>query len=508
VPLLHEGQVVGTLELIDRRSSGLTGTAFTDSDERLLGILAQAAVDAWERADAYAEMEAMALTFKRRNHELTLLHRISREIQGSVEIDDILQVILTGVTSGKGLGYNRAAVFLVREEEEALVGVYGIGATIDEVGRVWKDAVERFRTLEDHFEAADDIDPDLSFFHRLIRSLRLSLLDRGSYFSRVIAERRWFNVRDAADLLGQDRRVAETIRTAAFAIVPIWTKDLVIGAILVDNCYNRRPIRDEDLVLLQTIANQCGMALDAAGMIEQLSAAMRKLEEMTGRVVAAERLAAVGEVAAGVAHDIRNPLTAIGGFTRRLAKRLPPSDIGQRYVEIIEHEVVRLEKLAGDVLELAIVREKRTARLDLVEMVRQWQTTNEARLAARGVSMLVESSPLTVEADPMLAEQAVFNILDNAIESIAGPGGEIRCLGERRATEIRLRIEDTGCGMTPAETARIFDAFYTSKTEGTGLGLALARKAIRTHGGEIEAVSSPGRGTIMTIVLPRLVASG
>jgi signal transduction histidine kinase len=62
--------------------------------------------------------------------------------------------------------------------------------------------------------------------------------------------------------------------------------------------------------------------------------------------------------------------------------------------------------------------------------------------------------------------------------------------------------------MTPAETARIFDAFYTSKTEGTGLGLALARKAIRTHGGEIEAVSSPGRGTIMTIVLPRLVASG
>lgn len=507
VPLVHADEVIGTLALIDRRSAfgGSRLAAFTERDQRMLSVVAQAAAEAYSRAELYAEMEAIALTYKRRNHELTILNHISREIQGSIQLDEILYVILTGITSGHGLGYNRAAALLIDEQTQELYGAFGIGATYEEVNRVWTEAPELFRTLEDYFSTIDLSTVENSAFNRLIRGFRIPMRGDASLLTRVVTERRAFNVRNTQGLLGADKVFAELIRSRSCALVPVWTKDLVIGVVVVDNCFTQKPILDEELVLLQTIANQCGLAIDGARMVNELTSTMNRLDEATGRLMEAERLAAIGEVAAGVAHDIRNPLTAIGGFTRRLARRLPPEDSGHRYIEIITKEVARLEKLAGEVLDLAGNRPRQARTVDLMGLARQWRDTNGAVIRYRKIRFRSDSAPVVVQGDPVLLGQALTNILLNAVDAITAAGresGEIECRGRIESGWAHVAIRDNGCGMSDEQLERIFKPFYTTKTEGTGLGLALARKAILAHGGRIDVQSTPGEGTTMTLVVP------
>ncbi len=531
VPLVHADEVIGTLALIDRRSAlGGRLVPFTERDERMLTIVAQAAAEAYSRAELYAEMEAIALTYKRRNHELTILNHISREIQGSVQLDEILYVILTGITSGHGLGYNRAAALLIDEQKEELYGAFGIGATYEEVNRVWTEAPELFRTLEDYFSTIDLTTVEKSPFNRLIRSFRVPMRGDASLLTRVITERRAFNIRSSLGLLGADRVFADLIRSRAYALVPVWTKDLVIGVVVVDNCFTQKAIGDEELVLLQTIANQCGLAIDGARMVNELTSTMSRLDEATGKLMDAERLAAIGEVAAGVAHDIRNPLTAIGGFTRRLSRRLPAGDTGHRYIEIITREVARLEKLAGEVLDLASNRPREARTVDLLGLARQWRDTNGAMLRFRKIRFRAANGTLVVQGDPVLLGQAITNILLNAADAIAAAGsasasavaaadaaaggdpedpdvasvggGAVECGGRVEDGWAYLSIRDNGCGMSEEQLDRIFKPFYTTKTEGTGLGLALARKAVLSHGGRIDVESRPGEGTTITIVVP------
>ncbi len=506
VPLIHQNQVVGTLELLDKHSkeSGRP-QPFTVADERLLAVLAQIAAESYSKAEIYAEMEAIALTYKRKNHELMILNRLSREIQGSTAENEILAVILTGITSGHGLAYNRALVLLMDEQKQELRGAMGIGPGVEEVNRVWTEAPERFHTLEDYLLSADSAEIERSSFHQAVRKLRVPITGEPSLIARVISERRGFNIRSTAGLLGSDRVFASSLRSSSYAMVPVCTKDLVIGLIAVDNIFNQKPIMDEDLVLLQTIANQCGLALDGARMVEELSTAMKRLEVMTGRLIEAEKLAAIGEMAAGIAHDIRNPLTAIGGFTRRLGKRLPPSDSGHRYVEIIEHEVERLEKLCTEVLQLASSRDISRSTVDVMELVRNWKARNETHLRRKKVAVALERDSFPVHADGVLLDQALSNILGNAYDAVE-QGGEIRCLGEISGGGVWIRVRDNGCGMTPEEINQAFEAFYTTKTEGTGLGLALARKAITAHNGEISVESRPGKGTTFSIFLPGAAA--
>jgi two-component system, NtrC family, sensor histidine kinase HydH len=503
VPLMHQNQVVGTLELLDRRAAdGLRLVPFTESDERLLSILAQSAAEAYSRAELYAEMESIALTYRRKNHELTILNHISREIQGSTSMDEILYVILTGITSGHGLGYNRAMAFLIDEQKQELIGTFGIGATFEEVHRVWSEAPERFHTLEDYFTSIDISTIARSPFNALVRTLKISLGGEPCLLARVVAEGRSFNVRNIPGLLGSDKTFAAAIRTNAFAMVPIWTRELILGVLVVDNCFNGRTIRDEELVLLQTIANQCGLALQGARLVGDLSDAMQKLEVTTGKLVEAERLAAVGEVAAGVAHDIRNPLTAIGGFTRRLSKRLPPGDLGHQYAEIIEHEVSRLEKLVGEVLELASNRPRDLQEFDIVHIISRWRETNLARIEKRGARLVIEPGSLKITGDVMVLSRALNNILQNALDAVE-EDGVITIRGAQHDLEVTLEINDNGCGMTPEQKEKAFHAFYTTKTEGTGLGLALAKKGIVAHGGSIHLESEAGKGTSVFIRLPR-----
>ncbi|OIO28243.1 MAG: hypothetical protein AUJ18_09990 [Candidatus Hydrogenedentes bacterium CG1_02_42_14] len=503
VPLIYNNRVVGTIELIGREASESGRTIpFTEQDIKLLTVLAQIAAESYSKAELYSEMESIALTFKRKNQELMILNKISREIHGSTSADEILATILTGVTAGYGLGYNRAMILLLDGEMRSLNGAMGIGPGVEEVARVWSEAPERLRTLDEYLISADVATILKSPFNQIARKIKIPITGEPSLISRVLAERKSFNIKNTSLLLGSDKLFAQEWKSSAFALVPLCSKDLVIGILAADNIFNQRPIQDEELILLQTIANQCGLALEGARMVDELNLAMKRLEVVTGKLIESEKLATIGEMAAGIAHDIRNPLTAIGGFTKRMARRLPVDDEGRRYAGIIESEVERLEKLCADILQLASKRDMSKTVVNAVEIAKNWKIRNETRLRRKKVSFKIEIDNLQISCDQILFDQAVSNILENAFDAV-DTGGDIRFGGYSDEKRVYLKISDNGCGMTTDQIEKIFEAFYTTKTEGTGLGLAIARKAISAHNGEIGIESKPGQGTVFTIALPK-----
>ena len=214
-----------------------------------------------------------------------------------------------------------------------------------------------------------------------------------------------------------------------------------------------------------------------------------------------DRLAAIGEMAATVAHEIRNPLGGIRGFAALLARDLPENDARRRLVDKIIIGADSLDRVVNELLEYTrpVELSMRPSRCrDLVE-----EALLYLEIGQRPITLTVDvPAAYRVLADPGKIRQVFLNILLNAVESIEGVG-EVRVLAEATEQWIHIAVEDTGCGMSDEQLARIFSPFYTTKEKGTGLGLAVTSKIVEGHGGAIKAQSKLGQGSRVTVALPR-----
>ncbi len=221
------------------------------------------------------------------------------------------------------------------------------------------------------------------------------------------------------------------------------------------------------------------------------------------RLAHAERLASVGEMAAYIAHEIRNPLVAIGGFANSLLKAACPDENCRRKARIIVEEVRRLEIVLRSVMNFARPLEphKRPANLNSVlseacALYRRMMSSRKIKLRKKLARDLPE-----MRFDPALIKQAFLNIIKNAIESMPD-GGELTAKTEVCWDHVVVSLTDTGSGMPPELVKEIFNPFFTTKAEGMGIGLAMTKKVIEDHGGEIMIQSVPGVGTSFHICLP------
>lgn len=502
VPLLFEGRSGGILclQTLDPRT-------FEEGEQATLEAVGHQVAHALHHARLFAEASRLSGDLSRRVRELTILHLVSKNLQGPLTLDEILFVVLTGITSGKGLGYNRALILLSDPAARTLKGAMGIGPTMDEVDRVWRTATARFDALEDYFTSVDIGTVEPSPFNRLVRSISLPLGPNVPLPARAVVEARPFVVEDAWNDPGVDRGFVEMIRTKTFGVVPVVSKDLVIGCVVVDNCFNFKPIGPDDLTLLATMTNQAGLAIEASRLVKELNDALDTLEKTHRLLAEAEKMAAIGEVATGVAHDIRNPITAIGGFARRLARRLKDGT-EREYVEIILREAARLEKLAGDALLYARGAGRSATEVDLAAILTEIARTRAADVHDRGLECYVEAEPVPrISVDKDAVEQVVLNLLQNALEATPA-GGRITLSVRPDGTSVVLRVADTGCGISPADLPKVFEPFHTTKTKGTGLGLALAKKIVEAHRGRIGVESRLGEGTVFTIRFPSVKMGG
>jgi len=229
----------------------------------------------------------------------------------------------------------------------------------------------------------------------------------------------------------------------------------------------------------------------------------RRLLKLQRELIRKERLAAVGELAGGVAHEIRNPLAGIGGALNVLSQELPPDDESQELMEEMQNQVRRMDQLVADLLAYA-----RPGRID-PEWIQVHAILRQAASSIRQLSTLpqadlvldLDPNAREVFADARELEHAFENLILNAFQAISD-GGRVQVRTRQLGDRLRIWIQDDGCGMDSDVQQRIFEPFFTTKARGTGLGLSLVRRAVDNQEGTISVSSAPSRGTSFEIAFP------
>ena len=232
---------------------------------------------------------------------------------------------------------------------------------------------------------------------------------------------------------------------------------------------------------------------------------LNKMQEMERQLHQAERLSAMGRLAAGVAHEIRNPLNAISLASQRLER----NNI-ERLTAVMRDEIRRLNRIIEDFIGFAKTRKMEFSHHNIMDLLQEIVLLTEEELESEGVMIKIHrnDSPLMISMDFDKLKQAIFNIFRNAMESISNEGS-IDLSAEHKGKDwISIKISDTGSGMTPEEIEKIFNPDYTTKDKGLGLGLTLAHEIIKGHGGDIQVRSQPGQGTTFEILLPINIKTG
>ena len=265
------------------------------------------------------------------------------------------------------------------------------------------------------------------------------------------------------------------------------------------------------------------LAAEFNGMAERLETARRQLlagqeerRRMELELRNAERLASVGRLAAGLAHEIGTPLNVIGGRAEALQRGLPEREPAQKHLRIITDQIERISRIVRDMLDFARIRETRLQPVDISLVIRRVLELLDHRLAEAGVGAESDLPPdlPSVAADADRLHQVFLNLATNALDAMPG-GGRLRFMGRRAGGSgaeadppgagcVEVTVEDTGTGIASENLHRIFDPFFTTKEvgRGTGLGLAVSYGIVREHRGTIAVDSQPGLGSRFTVRLP------
>jgi len=240
-------------------------------------------------------------------------------------------------------------------------------------------------------------------------------------------------------------------------------------------------------------------------MVQQLRESRQEIEHLhRTQMSRAEHMATLGELAAGLAHEIRNPLAGIAGVMQIVGRDLPPTSPACDVVKDVQEEVLRINRIVSDLLETARPRPPEYQLADLNSTVEHAVSFARQQILSKPIEIEFRKAPELglVEHDPRQLHQVLLNLLLNAIQALNGGGRVTVLLAQSDEKTVSVSINDTGLGIAPENLTHIFRPFFTTKGHGTGLGLPLARRIVEDHGGKLEVTSDLGHGSTFTLVLP------
>jgi two-component system, NtrC family, sensor histidine kinase HydH len=460
VRLTRGGQVCGTLHLL--RASA---RPFSRADLRVLGTIGELLLTLLEQHRLRAESA-------RQLSETRLLLDLARTISGVLETSSILDV---------------AADFLVRllDVTNCFILLY------DDQAKVLRGAAAS-ATHRDFF-----------------RTVTVPLSSDG-LSARVARERRPIAIEDVSKAQGGfNPELVHRFSEKALLGLPLISRDDLIGVVIVDDSRGPRSFGPALIELAEATCGQLALSVANARLHESLWASYAELAAARAEMVKRERLAALGELSAIVAHEVRNPLGVIFNAVASLRRLLKPSGDSAMLLDMMGEESDRLNRMVSDLLDFTRPRELILQPEDLGRVLQD--AIEAARAQAGGdapaVSLRVDVEPELplVPMDRRLVRQALVNVIVNAIQAMA-QGGEVRvhaCReGEPGHESLRIDVSDRGMGIPAELLHRVFEPFFTTKAQGTGLGLAVVKRILEEHRGEIAVESAPGRGTTFIIHLP------
>nr|HID12294.1 response regulator [Anaerolineae bacterium] len=419
------------------------------------------------RIDAVMRIRRSEQALRRRNQELAALIEINRMVTSSLDLDEVLEATMRGIR--EILQVEAGSLVLVDEETGRLV-------------------FRKTLSPEQGWITGRAIQPGEGIVGYVVQSGEPKLvndIERDPHFLAEVDEEMGFASR-------------------AILCVPLTIRDRVIGAIEVINKLDGA-FTEQDLELLQAMAASVAVAVDNANLYSELADFAKELERSQAQLVQAEKMAAIGRLAASIAHEINNPLQAIHNSLHLSLREGLGDDKRLRYLGLAQAEVQRLIEIVQRMLDFYRPSRGGVVPTDVNGIVENVLALTHKRLQHGGVRVhthLIPDLPF-VSVVPDQITQVFLNIVINAIEAMPS-GGDLRLetLLSEDGEWVLVCFHDTGPGMSPEQIANLFEPFYTTKPTGTGLGLAISYGIIERHGGVIEVSSRLGQGTTFVVKLP------
>lgn len=442
-------------------------------------------------------------SFSEQITELTLLYQFSNTMLSTIRLNKLTHLILTALTSGNAMLFGRAILFLQNEKSGVLQGMLGVTREASGVLQIIGD--------EDALSSRWDISEEVishqlaSEFCSLVRSTRIDMDIDCPVIKRVIFDQKLCLIEDAGCHQCTTCSFIKHLGATSFAAAPLVAGGKSLGIIVVDNPQSEKTVSLDDLHLLQLFANQAGMAIENSMLYNRIEVTHSNLREARERLIHGERLAAIGEMAANLVHELKNPLITIGGFAGRLLKGLPDESREHQYADTIVKEVCRLEKMLSDILAFSRKPTICYSACDLGIILQDSFKSCATTLEDHGIRLSANIGdgrwPLLGDAHQL--KQVFLNLILNACE-VMPDGGLISvhvAKLQRKKPTVMIRIKDTGGGIPPEMLSQIFNPFFTTKRHGTGLGLAIVNRILLNHNGRIEAANE-GSGAVFIVTLP------
>lgn len=294
------------------------------------------------------------------------------------------------------------------------------------------------------------------------------------------------------------QKVKEEMQKMEAAVaVPLFAENRLIGFFNLGEKENGDIYDDEDIDFLNTISNQLAIAIERARLYQETLTAQKQLLQ-------ADKLASLGTVAAGMAHEIKNPLAAIKGMADGMERAFLSQDKETLadFKKVVSEEVDRINGLVQNLLSYSKPPRPQKSPVDLNNILENILKLLDSELAQKNIQIKKELSPLPQkELDPEQMRQVFTNLIINAMQSIHSAGGEITVKSYADGDKIVVQVADNGAGIPEDKLKNIFDPFFTTKEKGAGLGLAITHKIIEEHRGEITVQSKEKQGTAFTVSL-------
>lgn len=435
---------------------------------------------------------------------ISLLRKFAEVMQGTLQIDRLLHLALTCVTAGSALGFNRARLFLVDKEQNVIYGKMAVGpSSLEEASKIWSEIAHKHEDLDDLIDASVKTRHYDTPLHKTTRLMAFSLTDEKEIIVSCVKTKKMILERNAFSNDQIDKKFVNAVGVNEFICVPLVVEGDAIGVICADNAYNRKPITEEQVELLSIFASRVALAFANAETYRKLWEKNQQLKETRERLIRSERLAVIGNMAAYIAHEIRNPLVTIGGFARILMREYADHKKVKQHTEIITEEVNRLEKILANIMDFSKPIETVKTLIQINELLENtcYLMGPYLKSAHIQVSKKFDPSIPKIIVDQTQMKQVFLNLIKNAAESMT-QGGKLTVESMTEDEYIKIDFTDTGEGMTPEILQNLFTPFFTTKVDGTGVGLAVSQKIIDDHNGFIKIKSVPKEGTTFSISLP------
>ncbi|MGB0034715.1 MAG: ATP-binding protein [Candidatus Acidiferrales bacterium] len=406
---------------------------------------------------------------RRRNRELLALNAIAEMLGQPSALDDVLAAVLVKVT--ELFGVDTGSIYLLDESTRMLKRFAAVGHK--------SEFARQFSSIE--------VSPGLL---QQIRQARATLLSGASL---VLPE------------AFREVQKKEGIRVSQVAV--LWAKDRIMGVLVVGSRWLQE-FSTAELNLLAAVGNQIAATIDKSLLLEETREAYDNLRRTQEQLLQSEKMAAVGQLISGVAHELNNPLTAILGYSQLLKSEELTNARGTDYLEKLYKQAQRTHHIVQNLLSFARQHKPERTPVQLNQILEDTLILREYDLKLNNIQIHRELDPQLPQTggDFNQLQQVFLNILNNAVDAIIEKGGKGELWIRTAVVKNRLQVDLTDSGAGVQNTHRVFDPFYTTKPvgKGTGLGLSICYGIVKEHGGEIQVRNSPPRGATFTIYLPIL----